>query len=378
MKTRFFNPTVLFVAILSVMLLQSCASGLIMDEDKSGHLPHSDQSIFSVMNQQEVLEVTIVTAIDSILQKRKTEEYTQAEFSYEDANGVKHSFQAKTKPRGKFRRMTCDFPPLKFKFSKDELEAAGLTDMNEVKLVTHCLDDKETSRGLVMREYLAYKLYNELTPYSYRVQLVKVTYVDKNNPDYNMTRYGFLMEDKEELSWRNNGKVVDLMGTNPSELSVTNERLASVFQYMIGNTDWNVMMTRNVDLLQKNEGKFIPVPYDFDFSGMVAAPYARPNVDVGQKRVGERVFMGNAETAQELYATLNYYRTKKDDLLEIVDGFTLLDENSRNVVATYLQGFFAEIETQSSAQKTLFKASANQNGTVLQVKETIPIPSIKQ
>lgn len=351
---------------------------MLLEEDQGGLVPHSDQSIFSMMNQQQVLEVTLETDIDSILQKRKTEEYTDAAFTYEDANGVKHSFKAKTKPRGKFRRMTCDFPPLKLKFSKDELEAAGLTEMNEIKLVTHCLDDKELARGLVLREYLAYKLYNELTPYSYRVQLVKVTYVDKSNPDYNMTRYGFLIEDKEELSWRNNGEVVEKMGVQAGELSASNERLAAVFQYMIGNTDWSVSMARNLDLLQKDANKLVPVPYDFDFSGLVAAPYARPNVDVGQKRVGERVFMGKATSAQELYATLNYFRTKKDDLLEIVNGFTLLDTGSREAILAYLEGFFQEIETQESAQKAMFKPRTTQNGTVFQDEALKPQTAEKQ
>ena len=146
----------------------------------------------------------------------------------------------------------------------------------------------DVSRDLVFREYLTYKLYNELTPNSLRVQLVKITYLDKSNPDYRLTRYGFLIEDEEEFSWRTAATVKEQMGLKPTELSPSHEKLAALFQYMIGNTDWSVEMRRNLEILEKPDGKLVPVPYDFDFSGIVSAPYARPNVDVGQKRVGER------------------------------------------------------------------------------------------
>lgn len=372
MKSRFIFSNYVTIAILAVMFLQSCAPTTILEDGSNSLVPHSDQSLFSVLNQQELVEMTLVTDIDSLLQKRKAEEYRNADFSYEDENGVVHSFQAKVKPRGKFRRMTCDFPPLKLKFSKDELEAAGLTEMNEMKLVTHCLSDKDVSRDLVFREYLIYKLYNELTPNSLRAQLVKITYLDKSNSDYRLTRYGFLIEDEEEFSWRTSSEMTENMGLKPTSLSPSHEKLAAVFQYMIGNTDWSVEMRRNLEILKKADGKLVPVPYDFDFSGIVMAPYARPNVDVGQKKVGERVFMGSAESAQELYATLNYYRTKKEDLLEVVEDFSLLDEYSKETISAYLNSFFDEIETQETAQQQLFKPRNKQNGTIFQDVVTQP------
>ncbi len=368
MKTRFLKTNLISLVILALLAFSSCASATMLEDDLIGYQPHSDQSLFMVMNNQEMLELTIVTELDSLLQRRKNVEYQPADFSYLDQRGVLHNFKATVKPRGKFRRMTCDFPPLKLKFSKNELEAAGLNDMNELKLVTHCLDDRDVSRELVLREYLVYKLYNELTPNSIRVQLAKITYIDKNNPDYRLTRLGCVLEDEEELSWRRNAEIVKLMGTKPSELNPSHEKIAAVFQYMIGNTDWSVGMLRNLEMLKPQEGGLIPVPYDFDFSGIVAAPYARPNVDVGQRRVGERVFMGNATSAQELYATLSYFRTKEQKLIGIVNDFSLLDYDSRSAIVEYLEGFFSEIETQETAQHALFEKNLDTNGMVLPVK----------
>ncbi len=354
MKTRIVKTNLLLLAILALLAFSSCASVNLMEDDLNGYRPHTDQSLFMMMSQQPIVELTLVTELDTLLQKRKVVDYQPADFSYVDEKGVLHSFQAKVRPRGKFRRMTCDFPPLKLKFSKNELEAAGLNDMNELKLVTHCLDDKDVSKGLVMREYLAYKLYNELTTNSFRVQLAKITYIDKNNPSYRLNRFGFLIEDEEELSWRTNGKVVEQLGLNASDLNPTHEKIASLFQYMIGNTDWNVEMRRNLELLERPDGTLIPVPYDFDFSGIVGAPYARPNVDVGQKRVGERVFMGGSTSARELYATLSYFRSKKGALIGIVNDFSQLDIETRQAIIAYFEQFYAEIETLETTQQTIF------------------------
>lgn len=365
MKTRFVKSSFVLFAILALFSFTSCASTTLMEDDLNSYQPHSDQSLLTVMTHQEIVEMTISTELDSLLIKRKKVDYQNADFSFVDENGVSHNFFAKVKPRGKFRRMTCDFPPLKLKFAKTELEAAGLSGMNELKLVTHCLEDKEVSRSLIMREYLMYKLYNELTPNSLRVQLAKITYLDKNNPDYRMIRYGFLIEDEEELSQRANGKVMDgKMGTKAAELSPTHEKIAAVFQYMIGNTDWNIEMLRNVEILEKKDGSLIPVPYDFDFAGTVGAPYARPNVDVGQRRVGDRVFMGNASSAKELYATLSYYRTKEQKLLSMVNDFTALDLESRQAISNYLESFFREIDTPDSAQFYMFDSKVR-SGTIL-------------
>ena len=160
----------------------------------------------------------------------------------------------------------CDFAPLKLNFSKKDLVKAGLKEFDKLKLVTHCMDDKSISKEAVMREYLAYKLYNELSNVSLRVQLVKITYVDVNTGEKIKNRYGFLIEDIDELAARNNAEVYERMNVQDNQLIATAENNHSFFQYMIGNADWDLKMLRNVKLLQdKRNGKITVVPFDFDF-----------------------------------------------------------------------------------------------------------------
>ncbi len=356
MKKFFKTLTLAFALLLSSLSFNSCAS-IAGNNDNLELAPHSGESIFNQLQRKEVLEMTLVAELDSLIQFRKTEDYSRAILSYENEQGTEQVYQIKVKPRGKFRRMVCDFPPLKLKFSKDELEAAGLEPFNELKLVTHCLDDPERSKELIMREYLAYKMYNELTPNSFKVQLVKITYKDKDDKSLKMTRWGFLMEDKEELASRMNAVECECMGKTKDAYHAGQEKLASVFQYMIGNTDWSLEMNRNVVLMTMNDGRIVPVPYDFDFSMMVGAPYMRPNSSVNQTPNMERVYMGNADSVNEIYSTLAYFRTKEDDLQEIVYNFRWLEQESKDEITAYLDTFFNLIKNEANVSEKLFSSA---------------------
>ncbi len=342
------------MAFFAAILLYS----LVCQTSVSASTPDFTNSILDVLNRQEVVKITITADFDSLIGHRNTEEYLEGGFSFQDEEGVRHSYGVKVKPRGKFRRRTCDFPPLKLKFSKKELEKNGLSHMNELKLVTHCLDDKAQGNSLLMREYLVYKMYNELTPMSFRVQLAKITYVDSSGKGKKMTRWGFLIEDVEELEFRKGGQVCDCMGQQKDAMQPTHERMASVFQFMIGNSDWSVEMNRNLKLLRIGDEKLIPVPYDFDFSAVVGAPYARPNTNLGQLSVSQRIFMGYAGSAEEVYSTISYFKSKKPTLYQLILKFKYLDEDTRVEMINYLDEFYQLVEDPLKLEESMFPRKA--------------------
>ena len=106
--------------------------------------------------------------------KRNTEKHP-AVFSFTDQSGAVQTWNIKVNLRGKFRRTRCEnLAPLKLNFKKSELKAAGLAKFDDMKLVTHCMSSKSDAKALLQKEYLAYRLYNELTENSYRVQLLKI------------------------------------------------------------------------------------------------------------------------------------------------------------------------------------------------------------
>lgn len=160
------------------------------------------ESIFSRLQDQEIINVTIETNLDPLINFRRRETYQPAKFTYKNRNGKLITRKMKVKPRGKYRRRVCDFPTIKLNFSKKELEADGMAKYDDYKVVTHCLNDKKESKENVLREYLVYKMYNLLSPKSYQVQYLNITYVDSKGKMNSIKRTGFLIEDTGELEDR--------------------------------------------------------------------------------------------------------------------------------------------------------------------------------
>lgn len=305
------------------------------------------RSIFDHLSQGAVLEISIETDLAELIGNRRTEDYLPATFNFEDADGQVYTQEIKVKPRGRFRRRACNFPPVMLNFSKGTLREQGYApEYDKLKLVTHCIDDKSDSKDQVIREYLAYKLYNELTEQSYRVQLARITYIDSKGELSKIKRYGFLIEDTDEMAHRLGGEECeDCHNLASSRLDLVAENRLAVFQYMIGNTDWDISMIRNVKLVKPiGGGPAIPVPYDFDFAGMVEAPYAIPNSEIGQMAIKQRVFQGRQVDRSLFEATLRHFLSRQELLLEQVESFKGLSWQSRQSVAGYLNTFFSDAE----------------------------------
>jgi len=316
----------------------------------------SQKSIFEVMNHQEVLTVTLEADFAALDSARRTKDKHLATLSFEDEKGITQIWNVKLKTRGNFRRMKCEMAPLKINFKKKELKAAGLAKFDDMKLVTHCVSSKMEAKALLQKEYLAYKLYNQITDFSYRVQLLKINYVDVNTGK-KTKHWAFLIEDTAELRNRiqADAKVENSLSLPRDTFHDGLLKITAIFQYMIGNADWDLEVGRNVKYLIKN-GKVIPVPYDFDFSGLVNAPYAIPNPNFGIPTVKTRIFLGFKEDMEQLRSTLAYFKTKRLDLLETVVAFKILDVNKRNEIIYYLDTFYASMSNIVPGEKIDFSA----------------------
>ncbi len=304
---------------------------------------NAQRSILDVMSYKEVLTVTLKADFALLDSSRKTNDKFPAELTFEDENGENQTWNVKLKTRGNFRRMRCEMAPLKINFKKKELKAAGLAKFDDMKLVTHCVSSKLEAKALLQKEYLAYKLYNQITHYSYRVQLLKINYVDIKTGK-KTKHWAFLIEDTAELSHRigATAKVENHLNLPRDTFHDGLLKIASIFQYMIGNADWDLNVGRNVKYLIKNN-KVIPIPYDFDFSGLVDAPYAIPNPNFGIPTVKTRIFLGFKEDIDQLKSTLSFFKTKRLDVLKTIEQFRILDINRREEITYYIDSFYTTI-----------------------------------
>jgi hypothetical protein len=304
----------------------------------------TEPTLFNLFHTDQMLPIEIAIDFDALEANKNTNEESLAVFSFPQSNGQWKELSAKVRTRGRFRRRTCDYPPLKIDFSKKELKAMGLSPYDDLKLVTHCFDGA-AGRDAVLREYLAYRLYNVLSPYSFRAQLVEVTYNDIRSKD-RYTAYGILLEDTDELAARSNSvECEDCYGIEEALFLQTNLATHALFQYMIGNADWSIEMNRNIKLMKDTHtAHYWVAPYDFDFSGLVDPSYAVVNSDYGQKAITDRVFLGSTSIAPVLEESMALFSLKKPLLYAEVKQLKGLSRSSAKAVLNYLDSFFEELE----------------------------------
>ena len=304
-------------------------------------------SLFDILQSTEQLELRIITDMDKVIGDRKTNESFPATIEVYSKNDLLSSWDIKLKQRGRYRRKVCGFPPLKLDFDKDQLEDRGLADFDKFKLVTHCIDDKVIGNENVIKEHLVYELYNIISPNSYRTILTKVVYQDQDEKRRKMERYAVLLEPTSELEYRLNAKEMENF-VNPTieETQAVIENQVSLFQYMIGNEDWSIPMMRNLKAFRSKEtGKYILVPYDFDFSGIINTTYAVPNSELGLVSVEERAFMGNPTTREIFLANKNVFLAKKDALLERLEQQRKFTFSQKYYMKKYVESFYPILES---------------------------------
>lgn len=299
------------------------------------------QSIFESLQYEEVLNMEMEVDLDALINGEGKKKYQEAQLRYENAQGEEITWNIEVKQRGKSRRRLCDFPPLKLRFSKEDLAAQNLAPFHTLKLVTHCLDDAIISKENLLKEYLAYKIFNELTDKSLEVQLVKLTYRDLSRNGKKLKRWGFIIQNHDELANELAAEDCDCLNLGGDYLNRSQEALVSVFQYMIGNQDWSVRMARNVKTIRpKNGAPIILVPYDYDFSGFVDAAYAIPNPDLNVLSVKDRVYMGLKDNEMMIKTALDEVYMKKDKIYQVIKNCKALNSDARYELTDYLDAFF--------------------------------------
>lgn len=296
-------------------------------------------SAFDYLTPQEGISMTLELDLTELINNKNTNQYYPGSLTTADGKMLKVEVRA----RGKFRRRVCEVPPLKLKFPKKELRALGLDTLNEIKLVAPCFNDPK-GEELLLREYVAYRMFERLSPYSVRARLVKVTFRDKHVEEVKKPVYCLLVEHEEQLRARLGGQISEDYGMSVDSLQSEQAALASVFQYMIGNTDWGLADNRNIYLFRTAPAeKFILIPYDFDFAGLVNAPYAVPRADTGLKNVKERKLLANNLPDDALKQAAETMKAAQSDLLAWCNA-SFLSKNTQKEVARYVEAFFQKLD----------------------------------
>jgi hypothetical protein len=254
--------------------------------------------------------------------------------------------------RGHFRlrHANCTQVPLRVEFPKKESAGTVFDGQSALKLVTHCRDNYEQH---VLREYLVYRIHALVAKLAFRVRLAKITYVDTNSGKPAATRYGMFLEDDRDVARRAEARAIELPRSGFKDLDAEALNTMAVFEYMIGNTDVSIFKLHNVKLMVTPSRTIYPVPYDFDFSGLVDAPYANPEPKLGISSVRDRLYRGPCRTEPEFEAVLDKFRRTKNDVMALYDSLPDLTPGYRKQARAYLEDFYAIIGRPDRAKKAL-------------------------
>lgn len=275
-------------------------------------------------------------------------------------------FDIQLSPRGFSRRTLgiCDFPPLRIDLD-GERQGTVMQGQNKLKLVTRCQDGTSYEQ-LTVLEYTAYRLFNEITPLSFRVRPVRTTYRDSARRREEV-QFNFLIEDVDDLARRNRRVALDVQTREvaSSQLDPQQAAIATMFQYMIGNLDWDMVegpageeCCHNGKLLAASETsreRVIPVPYDFDFSGFVNAPYAVPPEGMPVRNVRSRYYRGLCRYNEQAVAAAELFRSRREQLYAVIDAETRLSPQRRRSARSYIADFFEVLDDPQRFQRQVIE-----------------------
>jgi hypothetical protein len=308
--------------------------------------------------EAEPLDLTIIADFSALRSDRRESPDRPALLTVPREGGTV-DVGAEIRTRGEFRLDpgNCSFPPLRIDVDRSDARGTVLEGQDDLKLVTSCRPGRSTYDELVPLEYLVYRTYQLVTDQSFRVRSLRVTMVDTGSDDPPQTRAGFVIEDADALAERLGATVFDLEdGKNlpASAFEPTGRTRSAVFQYMIGNADWSEVAAHNVEILDRS-GVAMVVPYDFDFSGLVDAPYAVPPADLRLDSVRERMYRGWCANDFTTRSVLEQFRSVRDDVLALWAAAPDLSDDTRRRATRYLEDFFDAIETDERANRRFLR-----------------------
>jgi len=347
--------------VLGGFLVGSCACHPAPLPAQSAPLPAQpvtpEQQPVPLFSETTPIEVTLETDLSALDGDRSASPDRPAKLTLYGDGGRTVELDIEVRTRGQFRLETCSFPPLRLDFEGADATGTVFEGQEELKLVGSCRPPASAWQELVTKEYLAYRTTRAVAAWALGVRRLLMTFVDTSGEREPETREVFVIEDDDAAATRLGARVFELEeGKNlPAEAFDPTFRMTNaVAQYMVGNPDWSDIAGHNVEIFDRG-GVALVVPYDFDFSGLVDAPYATPPPEYRLTSVRERYYRGWCENPITTARVLDRFRAARDSVIAIWEGAEGLSQNERRRSIAYLEDFFDDIETDERAERRFLR-----------------------
>jgi len=279
------------------------------------------------------------------------------------ADGRPVTLHVKLRTRGHFRlrASSCSFVPLRVEFDRVEARGTMFDGQKTLKLITHCRNDSDYEQ-FAAREYLVYRTHNLLTPRSFRARLATATYQAADGT--RVTKPGLFLEDDDDVARRMEGRLMELPRIVFTDLERSTLLHTMVFEYMVGNTDFSLYALHNIRYVKTRENIVYTVPYDWDLSGLVDAPYAIPDSKLGIKTVKDRLYRGPCAPLEEVEPVLDQFRRHKDEILSLYETFPGIGSEYRKTAKSFLESFFRGLDRPGDVKRTFVEGGCTKKSTM--------------
>ena len=319
------------------------------------YLPVSAQKVDKVkfFEEESTVAATLEMDLKDLLAKKAKDRFLPGTLTMTFKDGTSVTEKIEASARGNFRRETCFMPGLKVNFRKDS--NSSLSKFKELKLTNGCNTGDESGQ-LVVKEFLAYKIYNLLTEMSLRVRFMNISFKDASGKKKPYTQYAFLIEDVDDMAKRNNMVEVEGTAYNTEQTNRDQMTLVTLFEYLIANTDWSVPAYHNVKLIGPKDNKSVRpyvVAYDFDICGFVDPPYATIDEQLQDQisSVRERLNRGFPRTMEELKIAVKLFNDKKESIIGLIKNNEHLTAKVKSNSVSYVEDFYKIINNDRDLQR---------------------------
>lgn len=365
------------------MLLRSLACGLSLVLCAPAGIAKENP----LFESHEILKAVLTAPIAQVYAQKDQEVrlYFPGKWAYVDTDGETKYLQVSIRTRGHFRRGYCALPPLRLNFSKKEVGGTLFEGQDKLKLVAPCRRGN-LYQQLVIREYLAYRTYEILSENSFKTRLLRLSYVDSDEKRDPFTAYVFVIEDDSDLAKRLGLKRFKIPKVAYGQLDQSSMALVQLFHFLIGNGDYSLIdigigdeCCHNTQILRDKNANdiLIPVPFDFDASGLVDAPYAVPPAMVPVRDVYWRYYRGLCQPREYVDEAIALMKSKRSEIVTLYTELPVLDERSRKKALRYIEEFYEILDDPELAEKTIYERCRRQDllDQMLETQRLLEIPT---
>ena len=339
---------------LALFLLIFSMGSVFSQEKEKEQLFDSDEPFF----------MNMALSIKDLRSKTNDSTFMPQEIQVKNGEGQWEALPFEIRTRGNFRLDNCFYPPTRIRMDKDDAKGTMFQGYRRLKLVMPCSKSKSAG-DLVGKEFLAYKLFEVVTEYTFHTRLVQLTFTNlddrKQEP---VEMLGFVIEDDDDAAQRFEGEMLDGMKITPQIMEDTATVIHDIFQMMIGNTDWSGLYQHNQKVMKLDSKTVVPFAYDFDMTGLVNPPYAQVNSNISISKVTERLYRGFCRDEAVFQYVRKLFLEKEKEMLGLIDRYQhLYSDTDAKTMRTYITDFYSILKSDRMFQSTIVEACRKPDGS---------------